>query len=137
MQLNLPLHKGHILVKRGNSNMNGVYTEFFFYIHQKGFWKSHVSVLPFEVLSEIYTSRLLLMLSYLPSVHLAESFIKTFSGSCGQFSRKICLEELFSRKHFTTWFCKNELHSSVVPENFRNSKKPARFKSMVCRPAIF
>lgn len=83
MQLNLPLHKGHILVKRGNSNMNGVYTEFFFYIHQKGFWKSHVSVLPFEVLIEIYTSRLLLMLSYLPSVHLAESFIKTFSGSCG------------------------------------------------------
>ena len=55
--------------------------------------------------------------------HLAESFIKPFSGSCRQFSRKICLEQLFYREHVCNWFFKNELPSSVISRNFRHSKK--------------
>ena len=55
MQLNLPLHKGHTRIKRGNSSMNGIHTKLIFYIHQKGFRKSRVSVLPFEVFIEFYT----------------------------------------------------------------------------------
>ena len=64
MQLNLPLQKGHIFVTRGNSSMNDIYTKLIFYIHQKCFCKSRVSVLPFDVFFEMYTSRFLLVLSY-------------------------------------------------------------------------
>ena len=64
MQLNLPLQKGHIFVKRGNSSMSVIYTKLIFYIHQKCFCKSRVSALPFEVFFEMYTSRFFLMLSY-------------------------------------------------------------------------
>ena len=60
--------KGHILVKRGNSSMNDIFTEVIFYIHQKDFCKFRVSLLLFEIFIEIYSSRFLLMLIYSTSV---------------------------------------------------------------------
>ena len=59
MQLNLPLQKKAIFL----SSMNGIYTEVIFYIHQKGFCKSRVSIF-----IEIFSSSFLLMLSYSASV---------------------------------------------------------------------
>ena len=53
---------------------------------------------------------------------MAQSFLKTFSGSSLQFSRKACLQKLFSREHVSVWFCKNELHNSDTSGNFGNSK---------------
>ena len=62
MQLNLPLHKGHILVKRGNSSMNDMYTKLVFYI-SLFFCKSRVSVLPFEIIIENVHLKIPFMLS--------------------------------------------------------------------------
>ena len=64
MQLNLPLHKGHILVKRGNSSMNDIYTKLvFLYKSMYFFCKSRVSVLPFEIIIENVHLKIPFMLS--------------------------------------------------------------------------
>ena len=42
IQLNLLLHKGHTLVKCGNSSMDDIYTKVTFYTHWKGFGKSEI-----------------------------------------------------------------------------------------------
>ena len=76
--------KGHILVKGDNSSMNGIYTKIFFYIHRKGFCKSQVSFLPFEIFIEIYSPRFLLMLflcfSALISPYYNYSFLITITS---------------------------------------------------------
>ena len=48
--------------------MNKVYTKLIFYVHQRSFCKSRVSVLPFEIFIEIYISRFLIMPSYSATV---------------------------------------------------------------------
>ena len=102
MQLNLPLHKGHILVKRGNSSMNDIYTKLVFYISLCIFFvnpESQFCLL--KLLLKMYTSRFLLCLVnqhryYLVTIHSSHYSYFTISHLFNQklsfeFWKKRCL----------------------------------------------